>query len=194
MDPRHPQSADLHRLLARAGRALAGWDRRAAADHALTPAGLAALAHLQGTGPLPHRELAAALGIAPATLTPVVDALERAGDVVRARDETDRRVVLVAVTEAGRARGEQAGAAVAALAARVLPRPPEPDRAAVHRWLLAVLDALDRAALDPSPEPQGGPPPPPAGEVEPGGEGTHAPVELHHDRHLRDTRARVRQT
>ena len=204
--------AELHRLLARTGRALARWDRRAASGHGLSPTALAVLVHLAGAGPRSHRDLAVALDVAPATLTPVVDGLERTGGVVRSRDPRDRRVVLVSVTAAGRTRGAETRAVVAAEAAGVLPRPAPADRAAVHRWLTAVHRALEAAEpltaeplpaeplpagplpdARPSSEPDRRPAPAVAGQVEAGGQGAHAPVELHGDRHLRDARARVAQ-
>jgi DNA-binding MarR family transcriptional regulator len=196
--------AELHRLLARTGRALARWDRRAAARHGLSTTALAVLVHLAASGPHSHRDLAVALDVAPATLTPVVDGLERTGDVVRSRDPRDRRVVLVSVTAAGRARGAGTRAAVAAEAAGVLPAPA--DRAAVHRWLTAVHRALEAAEPlthepptheplidESSSEPDRRPAPAVAGQVEAGGQGAHAAVQLHGDRHLRDARARVAQ-
>ena len=188
---------ELHRLLARTGRALARWDRRAAARHGLSPTALAVLVHLAAAGPRSHRDLAVALDVAPATLTPVVDGLERAGDVVRSRVPRDRRVVLVAVTAAGRVRGAEARVAVAAEAAGVLPRPAPADRAAVHRWLAAAHRALEAAGPlpggGPSSDPDRGPAPAVAGQVEAGGHGAHAAVQLDGDRHLRDARAGMAQ-
>jgi MarR family transcriptional regulator for hemolysin len=49
-----------------------------------------------------QHELAAALGIEGPTLTRHLDALEKAGLVVRVRDTTDRRAVRVEATDAGR--------------------------------------------------------------------------------------------
>ncbi len=178
---------DLHRLLGRAGRAVARWDRRAAAGHGLGPTAAAVLAQLAAAGPQAHRELAGALGLAPATLTPVIDGLERAGDVARRRDGADRRVVHVAVTEDGRRRIERAGPAITGLTARRLPCPPEPQRAVVHRWLVDVVAALEGTA--PSPQPHDGPAPGAADQVEPGGEGPRPAVELDDDGHLGDPRA-----
>lgn len=48
-----------------------------------------------------HTELARRCLITPATLTGIVDTLERAGYVRRERDQADRRVVWLVVTEAG---------------------------------------------------------------------------------------------
>jgi len=62
-------------------------------------------------GPLPAGELAAAVGVSPATVSQVLDRLEEDGYVERVRSDADRRVVLVALTR----RGEEKLAAKRAL-------------------------------------------------------------------------------
>jgi DNA-binding MarR family transcriptional regulator len=52
---------------------------------------------------LSSRELATAAELSPATVTQMLDSLEKAGFVARARSERDKRVVLVSLTERGRA-------------------------------------------------------------------------------------------
>lgn len=134
----------LARLLPRAGQAIGRGYRHAVAAHGLTPASIGVLRLLVEGGPASHRELAAALGVAPGTLTPVVDALERAGSVTRKRDGVDRRVVRVAISAAGRARFAAASAQVARTFGERLPQPPPEHDAIVRGYLLSVLDALDR--------------------------------------------------
>jgi DNA-binding MarR family transcriptional regulator len=53
--------------------------------------------------PLPTSELATLANLSPATATGMLDGLEAAGLVSRTRSERDRRVVLTALTEHGRA-------------------------------------------------------------------------------------------
>ena len=48
-------------------------------------------------GPMSPSDLARSAGLHPATMTGILDRLERAGWVVRERDPSDRRVVLVGV-------------------------------------------------------------------------------------------------
>ncbi|MHB8220400.1 MAG: MarR family winged helix-turn-helix transcriptional regulator [Acidimicrobiales bacterium] len=59
-------------------------------------------------GGLSAGELAAHAGLSTSAVTSVVDRVERLGFVRRARDVTDRRRVLVEVTELGRKRGWEA--------------------------------------------------------------------------------------
>jgi DNA-binding MarR family transcriptional regulator len=87
-------------------------------------------------GPCAHRDLAVALGVAPATVTAVVDGLERRGHVTRVRDERDRRVVRVALTAAGRARLADEPPV------DQLPRPSPAEAEVVRRYLVSILVAL----------------------------------------------------
>ncbi len=57
-----------------------------------------ALAHLVGVGPMPQAELAAHLGITPASAVRLIDRMERDGWVERRPAPEDRRVNLVAPT------------------------------------------------------------------------------------------------
>ena len=105
----------LLRLVALAGHVTSQrFGRVMGRQHGLTSAGAAVLAVLswgvgrgvdQGTpGRATHAELARRCFFTPATLTGVVDTLEKAGYVRRERDESDRRVVWLVVTEAGEER------------------------------------------------------------------------------------------
>lgn len=81
-------------------------DRRlhaAAAEHAgLTIADFDAVRYLAAEGPVPAGRIAEAMGITSGAVTGLVDRLERAGWVERARHETDRRQVVVGLAPARR--------------------------------------------------------------------------------------------
>lgn len=135
----------LEVLLTRAGAAVVRHRRRLAAQHGLTVTAIAVLAALEdtstdsadsGAGPS-HRELAGRLGLSPATLTPVIDALEAAGEVRRERDRVDRRVVRLRPTAAGEAH------LTATRSPSLLPQPAPEVEPAVRAYLLAVLAAVD---------------------------------------------------
>ncbi|TCB99804.1 MarR family transcriptional regulator [Micromonospora zingiberis] len=130
----------LGRLLVVAGH-LTGqrWNRYLADEHNLTQAGMVALMALAEHGELPHRAVAELCFVRPATLTGIVDTLERDGLVERRRDGSDRRSVKLTLTPAGRDR-------VAALTAMIRARRPltsvdaDPAKAAVIRqFLLEVI-------------------------------------------------------
>ncbi|MEV6812917.1 MarR family transcriptional regulator [Micromonospora sp. NPDC051296] len=130
----------LGRLLVVAGHLTSQrWNRYLADEHGLTQAGMVTLMALAQHGELPHRAVAELCFVRPATLTGIVDTLERDGLVERHRDDNDRRSVKLALTPAGRAR-------VDALTAAIQSRRPltsvdaDPAKAAiVRRFLLEVI-------------------------------------------------------
>ncbi|HEX2011228.1 MAG TPA: MarR family transcriptional regulator [Roseateles sp.] len=77
-------------------------DRRLA-DHGLTHAQWAPLIRLFFVGTCPAAQLAAELDLDAGALTRLLDRLEAKGLVARERSCTDRRVVLIALTDTGRA-------------------------------------------------------------------------------------------
>ena len=70
----------------------------------LTWAGFSALFNLWIWGPMETRELATSMSCARATISGVTDTLERRGLVARSGDPRDRRLVRLALTDAGRER------------------------------------------------------------------------------------------
>ncbi len=78
------------------------------------------LDHLDRAGPISQQELGAALRIDPSNLVGLLDALQRDGFVVRARDAADRRRHLVGLTDAGHRRLESAKRATAEAEADLL--------------------------------------------------------------------------
>jgi DNA-binding MarR family transcriptional regulator len=95
----------------------------------LTSSQLSALTSLQLAGALTPRELADVERVQPPTMTKIVGKLEERGLVCRTPHPTDRRQVILAATEQGRAvhaRFEQAR----------------------HEWLAAQLAALSQADRD----------------------------------------------
>jgi len=74
----------------------------ALADHAISEQHLVVLRHLYDRGPTPMRGIADLVGTDPSTVTHTVDRLEQRGLIGRSADPSDRRVKLVALTEAGR--------------------------------------------------------------------------------------------
>ena len=98
---------------------------------------------LRETPRLPVSELAASAGVAPPTATRMLDALVRDGIAVRTPSEKDRRVVHIALPDAGRDAVGAAAERVAAGRARVRDRlsPVEQEQAAaLLRRLAAVVE------------------------------------------------------
>ncbi|MEU5786503.1 MarR family winged helix-turn-helix transcriptional regulator [Micromonospora purpureochromogenes] len=97
------RQAPMGRLVSVAGHLVdQRWGRYLAERHGLTSAGVRVLFILAGTGRSTHREVAELCFVRPATLTGIVDTLERDGFVTRRRDTADRRSVQLALTDKGR--------------------------------------------------------------------------------------------
>jgi len=100
------------------------------------------LMRLREQGPTRQNSLAADFGLAPHSITDIVDALERQGLAERRPDATDRRAKLVAITDAGQTCVGAAYATRERLLRQIFGALSEEDRAA----LLRLLDVLDDAA------------------------------------------------
>ncbi len=100
-------------------------------DTSLSLSQLSALAVLAAAGPMSAGDLAAIESVQPPTMTKVLAALVERGLITREADQTDKRAVRLAVTDAGNAVVDA-------------------ERQARDAWLSDVLDQLDdaqRAAL-----------------------------------------------
>src|SRR5437764_4877786 len=95
-----PEQMPLGKLIPWVSHAITRFFHDVVAEHGLTRTALAVLAALAEQDGLSHRELAEHVLLTPATLTPVVDALEAGGDIRRDRDPDDRRVVRLHLTDA----------------------------------------------------------------------------------------------
>jgi len=95
-------------------------------------------------GALPMARLGSLLQVHPTSVTSAVDRLEKQGYVARSRSADDRRVVLAAITDAGR---EAVETATVGLNTEIFEKPglPEPDQVTA---LTALLDQLRAAAGD----------------------------------------------
>lgn len=82
-------------------RAVALYSRELQRRRNLTTTQLATLRRLARRGPVSAGELARAISVSQATITGVLDRLERPGLILRRRDPRDRRRVVVELTAAG---------------------------------------------------------------------------------------------
>ena len=119
----------------------------------LTLARTKVLARLQLGGPARPSVLAAEFGVAPRTITELVDILERDGLVARKADPTDRRALLVTLTGQGEAALAVAGATRTRLMKQVFGALGPDDRATMARLLQTLDDAMAELITgDPLPE------------------------------------------
>ena len=115
------------------------------------------LARLEHGGPRRLTSLAADEGVAQPSMTQLVQRLERQGFVERRRDPVDRRVVWVAVTEAGRRlltdRRTSRAAETAGLLATLSPQEEEALTAAVLAALPVIRKLAERRTGTPEEAP-----------------------------------------
>jgi DNA-binding MarR family transcriptional regulator len=132
----------IMRLLAIAGHLVSRSWRRVVDAHGLSPAGLAALFEIWQAGGAPHREIAQRCYVSPATLSGVVDTLERDGWVVRRRDPVDRRRVLLELTGSGSARLAEIRQTIGREYGELAHLDPEAEQQ-VRKFLLDTIARLD---------------------------------------------------
>jgi len=125
--------------LEHATHALGLWVERAFRDVGLTQAEAHVLAYLARHLDAAINDLHTSFGHKRSTLTSILDRLEGRGWVRRVPHPSSRRLVAVELTEAGRAIGERASGALAAIEERVLATMGE---AAIDDFL-AVIHALE---------------------------------------------------
>ncbi len=111
----------------------------------LTPAQARALRVIVGDGaPLRMVDLAGRLGVVPRSVTTLVDALESAGLAARTPDPANRRSLLVAPTEKGRATRDHMATARREAVAELL-APLSAGQRETLRELLTVIDTGNRS-------------------------------------------------
>jgi DNA-binding MarR family transcriptional regulator len=130
---------------------LASLLRHSSRDLSLTS--LATLSTLNRTGPRRVTDLAAVEGVTQPSVTTLVTNLERAGLVERRSDPADRRVVLVAITEAGADYLHSRRRASIEVFSRLIDELSPGDAAAIAAAVPALqrLRALDDEQRDPGP-------------------------------------------
>jgi DNA-binding MarR family transcriptional regulator len=108
------------------------------------------LSRLRDQGPSRQSVLAVDLGLAPHSITDIVDGLERQGLAERRPDATDRRAKLVAITAAGEACLAIAHATRERILKQIFGALSQEDRATFLR-LLDTLDDVTKVASSPDP-------------------------------------------
>lgn len=117
--------------------------RQLISKHGLTTPQLMCLQHMLEQGPMTTGMLAQAVSLSPATVTGILDRMERRGLVTRERRPEDKRRVLVAITDVGRAAAEAAPSYLAERLTKALEHLPEGERMEIQRAILYLADLAD---------------------------------------------------
>jgi DNA-binding MarR family transcriptional regulator len=149
--------------LVRTGERLLACIDQALRHHRLSPAGREALAILDGAGqPLSPTAIAERLIVTTASVTSLLDTLERRGLVERQPDPTDRRRLLIVITQDGKAIVDQFLPKVVALQTAALATLTEAQRRQLVELLATVganLNTLDADEVIRAAAPRGVPRP-----------------------------------
>jgi DNA-binding MarR family transcriptional regulator len=138
---------EVDRLVAlyrRAGRSLRAQDPANWAAGVTMPQ-LRVLFYIGRIGPVPVGQIAAGLGIAQPSATETIDKLVSKGLIERTADPSDRRVVLSALTEAGKEMIDRPWETRRAVLASALRDASPVERRAIERGLELLCDALEKA-------------------------------------------------
>lgn len=129
--------------LVKVGEAFMAMASQALRHHRISAAGRQALAILEGAGePLSPTTIAERLIVRTATVTSLLDTLEKRGLLVRRPDPNDRRKLLVSLTDAGRAIVNQSLPEMVALQTAVMAGLTEPQRRQLLRALAVVREGV----------------------------------------------------
>jgi DNA-binding MarR family transcriptional regulator len=134
-----PPDAPLYALFSVAVRSMHAFWSQAAQGTGVSPAGLGILRVLTARDGLKSSEVAARGWSTPATVTSVVDTLERDGYVERRRDEEDRRVVRLFVTDAGRRKCDEALTVVVPRLGRCVGSVDPMDEPVIRKFLVDTI-------------------------------------------------------
>jgi DNA-binding MarR family transcriptional regulator len=154
----HIEGAPVGSLLLQVVRAHAQLGTRLLRREGVVPPQEIVLLHLDEQGPVAQADLVHYLGRDRSTVTNTLQAMERAGLIERTPSPTDRRAMVVGLTEEGRRRIPGARAAWHRLEEVTTRGLTDAQRSALLRALTVVRDELDRAlAEDLAEDPDGGP-------------------------------------
>lgn len=93
---------ELSHLIVEFYERLSSWEHGVVRDKGLTLPQMHTLEILGANGPMRMKELAGRMGVTTGTLTVMIDRLVKNGQVERRPHDTDRRSIIVALTESGR--------------------------------------------------------------------------------------------
>lgn len=145
------QERSIVRSLRQIIRAVALYSRELQRSRNLTTTQLATLRQLARRGPVSAGDLARAISVSQATITGVLDRLERPGLIQRRRDPRDRRRVVVELTAAG---GDVVRDSPPPLHERFMVRLaalPERQRQEIDRTLRKIVAMMEAEDVEASP-------------------------------------------
>lgn len=146
-----PIDENILRSIRRIIRATDLHSRRLASEHCLTTPQLLCLRLLTQEGPLTPGSVAKEMYLSQATVTGILDRLERRGLVERRRDQADRRKVSIHLTPEGATAVKQAPLPLQERFATRLEALSNDERQEIERVLAKVVDLMEAQGVDAAP-------------------------------------------
>lgn len=134
--------------LRRMSRAVDLHSRRLAQACNLTGPQLVCLLEVAAHGPIPVARLAREVYLSPSTVVGILDRLEAKGYVQRERSREDRRVVVISITEAGRAIAARAPSPLHDRLAEGLRRLNKAEQATIAESLERIVELMEAEQRD----------------------------------------------
>jgi len=139
------------RALRRIIRAVDFYSRQLSMRHSLTGPQLICLRQLKQHGELTPGQLARAVSLSPATISGILDRLERRGYLTRKRRAEDKRQVLVALTKAGMELVDRTPLPLQERFIQRLAELPEARQAEIDRVLQRIVTMMEAEEIDAAP-------------------------------------------
>ncbi|MDQ2070559.1 MarR family winged helix-turn-helix transcriptional regulator [Natronospira bacteriovora] len=139
------------RALRRVIRAVDLYSRQLSVRHNLTGPQLVCLRQLARSGGMTPGHLAREISLSPATISGILDRLEKRGYITRNRRPEDKRQVLVALTDAGRALIERTPLPLQERFTQRLAELPLERQAEINEALQQVVTMMEAEELDAAP-------------------------------------------
>ncbi|MBW3567033.1 MAG: MarR family transcriptional regulator [Proteobacteria bacterium] len=124
-------------------RAVDLYSRYLALRYSLTGPQLVCVRHLLRHGPMAPGTLARRISLSPATITGIIDRLEKRGLVTRERSTDDKRKVEIALTDDGRELAKQMPPPLHETFSRRLDALPLEEREEIDRVLAKIVDMME---------------------------------------------------
>ncbi len=137
--------------LRRITRAIDLHSRKLASEYKLTAPQLVCLRQLYNDGPLPPSRLAREVSLSQATVTGIIDRLERSRLVERRRDQKDRRQISIFITEKGRELVQSAPLPLQERFAGRLAKLDQQQQALIDKTLKEIVEMMEATELDVAP-------------------------------------------
>lgn len=124
-------------------RAVDLYSRYLALRYSLTGPQLVCVRHVLRNGPTAPGTLARRVSLSPATITGIIDRLEKRGLITRERSREDKRKVEIALTPEGRAIAEQMPPPLHETFSRRLQELPAEEQEEIDRVLAKIVDMME---------------------------------------------------